>query len=100
MCSIPPPGCCRSIACNECILQVPWLCVLYVPNCCRRPRSYQVCCLDDVSKLLKKHSRPQRKLDKRVHTGLQELKPSASAAGRLLARLEAAVMGHKGATSL
>jgi hypothetical protein len=63
-------------------------------------RSFLVSCFGDVIKLLKKHSKPCQRLDKVVHTVLQDLKPTAASAGRLLARLEAAVMGHKGAPSL
>lgn len=63
-------------------------------------RTYQVSCLGDVTKLLRKHSKPQERLEKVVHSVLQELKPSASSVGRLLARLEAAAMRHKGVPSM
>lgn len=70
----------------------------FLPPCMRR--SFLVSCFGDVIKLLKKHSRPQQRLDKTVHTALQELRPTSSSVGRLLARLEATVMGHKGAPSM
>ena len=56
--------------------------------------------MEDVSKLLKKHSKPQQRLDKLVHSALQELKPTPTSVGRLLARLEATVMQHKGAVAM
>jgi hypothetical protein len=57
-------------------------------------------CLEDVAKLLKKHSSPKQRLDKEVHTRLQQLKPSTKSVGVLLERLEAAVRGQKGAPSM
>lgn len=55
---------------------------------------------DDVSKLLKKHSRPQQRLEKVVHTTLKELRPSTSSVECLLAKLEAAVQQRKGAPTM
>jgi len=51
-------------------------------------------------KLLKKHSRPQERLDKQVHAALQELKPSQTRVGHLLVKLEATVNKHKGAATM
>lgn len=58
-----------------------------LPFLCRR---YMASCFDDVSKLLRKHSRPQQGLDKTVHTVLKELRPCTSSVEHLLAKLEGA----------
>lgn len=67
------------------------------PFPCRR---YSVGCFDDVSKLLKKHSKPRQRLDKTVHAMLKELRPSTSSVTCLLAKLEAAVKQLKGVPSM
>jgi hypothetical protein len=63
-------------------------------------RTYHVGSFSDAAKLLKQHSRPQQQSHKTVHKVLQELRPTAASVGSLLARLESAVMQHKGEPSM
>jgi hypothetical protein len=65
-----------------------------------RCRSYHVGSFNDAAKLLKQHSRPQQQLHKMVHKVLLDLRPTAASVGSLLARLEGAVMQHKGEPSM